>query len=600
MIASSTPESSNVRRLAVSDAGLFAATVDAGCVTVFDSGLCSMISEIGIAGSGDANDVAFVGAQPRLVVLARAASRTLLHVIDPTGPRKLGELVLPAGSRIGAVGGDQVFVLATPSGIIDVSRTDLQFAQISVRTAVTAASALGPDQFLLASAGALEEWTTVHNLPKPTRRLRFGSPIEAQRIGGNAQRVWVLPRRDPDRIEVISLGNRSTRTIQLPEPAARVAGHASGNALIAIGAGTASAYVVNLAKIEPPARIDHGPVHDAVWFGPGRSLLIWPVDRSPEVVASPCEPADADREPAHPIEEPVGPPRGARPVTEPTTSRPARVPPEPTEEVAVAELRSGRELLDVWRQRLRQVAGPGAEAGPVLVLGDALPEVAELPMSEGWRGTIATWARAMLGRSRRPFPALDPSIFDEVLARLGLEPQRAAVGLLYGARLLGSHGVAAYDMASAVDWRWNDILAGALLATGAVTWRADRLHLAAEVVAALDERPPITGVLVGDGGSAEPIRTAVIAPTHLGDDVIARWAADLLGRCLFTSGPGGQRRAARFSLEASARGLVPFLRVGAGSVTALPLTCVVAVPDEAIADQLALDVRATWRDDHER
>jgi hypothetical protein len=630
MRAPSAAESSGARRLIVSESGQLAATVEGGRIAVFDGQRHAAVSEIGIDGDAESNDVVFVGARPRLVVLERSAARAVLHVIDPIGPAKLGELVLHAGAQIAAVGGDQIFVIASVSGIVDASRTDLQFVQLSVRTAVTAASALAPELFLVASGGALEEWTTAHNAPKPVRRLRFASPIEAQRIGGHARRVWVVPRRDPDRVDILSLGSRSTRTVELPEPAARIAAHPAGHALIAVGARTRTAYVVNLARTAAPERIDRGPVHDAVWSAGGQAILIWPVDGVPEVVAAPSDLADlggergrSPDERARPLDERARPAAPATPAAWTASSAPsapaaavaeasARSSDETAADATPGEPLSRGELLGAWRQRLRGAAGsdpgirlgsdpaiplgldPGSEAVPVLAITDAIPELTEHRGGEGWRGALATWTRAVLARSRRPFPVLDPSILDAVVTRLGLAPQRAAVGLLYGAHLLGSHGIAAYDAASALDWQWGDVLAGALLASGTAVWRADRLHLAAELVATLDERPPIAGVLVGDGASTEPIRAAVIAPPELPDDAAAEWAASVIGRRLLATGPRGEHRPARFSLEARARGVTPFLRVGATAPPVLPSTCVVAVPDAAFADRLALDVHATW------
>lgn len=89
-----------------------------------------------------------------------------------------------------------------------------------MRNPVIVAGRLGPGRFLVASGGALEEWDG--ETRAPVRRLRVDRPVHPEHLGGNAERIWIVSRNACNLVEVVSLANRSTRRIELPEPVARV------------------------------------------------------------------------------------------------------------------------------------------------------------------------------------------------------------------------------------------------------------------------------------------------------------------------------------------------------------------------------------------
>jgi len=132
------------------------------------------------------------------------------------------------------------------------------------------------------------------------------------------------------------------------------------------------------------------------------------------------------------------------------------------------------------------------------------------------------------------------------------------VALAYAGYLMGGRGLAFADLARALDHRWDEALGrGALAASGAMRWRSGRAMLAPAVAAFLDERGPVTGVIVGaarDAGASDgPI--AVVAPGAALEDVAER-CAPLVGAVLV---PRTGARAASIRVEARLREARPIV-----------------------------------------
>ena len=545
------PASDEQVRLLAPYSGGQVALVEAGRALVLELPGLTTVSEIGLP--GDDCDVAYVGS--RLVVLARSATDSTLHVIEPSGPTKLGAIKLRGAARIAAIAGDHVLVTGTSTWVVEIGKLENGALALPLRGALTAAGT-SDARLLLCVAGALEEWDPV--LRKPARRLRVDQAIEPWLVGGNEERVWIVSRKQPQQLDIVGLAKKSTRRIELPEPVARVVPHRSGDVVVAIGE-SSRPYVVFVDRQAPIAPLDP-LIGDVAWLGRGLTLAVRTVDGQIALVSV------GDDEPEVPRPAPL--PR----IVEPPS------PPEPEPPPAPKWTRDDiSSRLAAWRQRVSEKRAD--DPAPTI---DNATDV----HPGGWRNELASWARAVCARSYRDLPRLDYGALDEVTERLALvERDREAVALLYGAYLNGIAHVAPIVLAPAVGWQWQDALGGgALAASGAVRWRAGQIRLAPELIAAIDERPPLHGTLVGEGPIDRIV--AIVAP----DDVpLAQLAAWCEIAELFVADRKGTTRA--FLLEARARGLAAIVRATSLPALELPTRGVVVVAQQSEARH---EIVATW------
>jgi hypothetical protein len=286
-------------RLAASPEGALIGVYEPGLIAVLRVPDLAPIAEIGVDGELGDNDVAFAGR--RLIVASRSTAHTRIHVVDPTaqaGPTKLGEVVLAGAMHLAAVAGDHVLASGAGTAIIDLSRPEPTAAALPIRGAVIAAGAMGRDGFAIAAGDALEEWAAAARTP--LRRLRLGRPLELAFVGGHADRVWLVPRRRPHRIDVVELARRSTHahahTTELVGEPRRVVANAPGDLVAAICGDTAATYVVDLARRVPPLRIDRGPMCDVAWLG-ARTLVLKAHGQPLELLSIPRPGAQVLRDP---------------------------------------------------------------------------------------------------------------------------------------------------------------------------------------------------------------------------------------------------------------------------------------------------------------
>jgi hypothetical protein len=541
------------------------AMIEEDRVTVIDLATMRARAEIGLPGAIEDTDVALAGVPSRLVVVTRSPTETRLFVVDPSGPEKIGEATTRPNMRLGAVTQDYVLLIGATTALVDLRNLDRPPSTLPVRGAVTAAGSMGDSRIVLVMAGVLEEWDA--STRAPVKRMRLDRPLDLTAIGGSERRIWMVMKAAPQRIEVLSSQTKTTRVIELPEAIERLHVHPYIDVLLAVGA--TSAFVVRPDR-DQFTRISGGPFHDCVWGG--NQIVAWPVGGFPQVMPSPVELKDLNAE----LDDHEEPPDEATPEPD--------VPIDVRAEVATQNLRSTvttptfSERLATWRSKLDDTRQTPAPVIPIPIgepSADAAAQILQPRSAGGWRGEVVTWTRAILGRSHRPIPFLDPAVLDELLARFELHSDaRPAIVLLYGAHLLGDD-VSRYDLASVIEFRWDTLATGALATCPLVRTRKDRFTLLREASAALDEGPPRRGTLVGTG-TGDPRRTALVAPPSVDAHAVAAWGESLAGAPLFVANARGHAKLDRFVLEARIRGAVPVM------------------PDDATASAHGLSVVGHW------
>src|SRR3954462_11419538 len=93
-------------RVSVSGDGTPAAVHEPARVTLLEIPSAVAFAEIGVDPDSLANDIAWIGAPPRLLVRAGYAAHSTVHLLDPRGPRAIAEIRLESPMRLfAAVGG---------------------------------------------------------------------------------------------------------------------------------------------------------------------------------------------------------------------------------------------------------------------------------------------------------------------------------------------------------------------------------------------------------------------------------------------------------------------------------------------------------------
>lgn len=645
MVARSVTEASGYTpegrpRIAIASDGTLAAIADAGRAVVLELPGGAPFAEIGIDPAAAASEVAWVGAPPRLIVLARYETHSTVHLIDPHGPRTITEIRLEAPMRLFASVGTYALAVGSVGTAVlsatDTHLTPYQFPSRGVPTAAGPAAA----NFVVALGGSIEEWDPQSRIPK--RRLKLAKPAVITALGGSDRVVWMVTQADPSRIDVIPLINRGQPNLhELPEPIAHVAGHPRSDLLACVGAESGKVYVVDLdgrtrtrtLALEPVVRADavalvHGRISGVLAAQAGKRIALQSldgrdVDIDTQVTSRPvltarteAESTDGKRstlghegDPDAPeVTRPSPPPlpRAATPLPEPLPPSPDPTPPPlPPSPLPPIGPRLTPSPDSMWTGRGTAAPLPVAPEPPpapppppqdrfspwkeriaeVQARNEGLPWLDARP---SWRDDVVVWARAMMGTSAdRAVPRATQ--LDALAQRFDLAPELVpALALLYGAHLLGERGAAPADVARVLGRRWDEALGtGRLAQRGIARYAKSRVSLAAPLQRALDELAPGTGVLVGAAGDISLLGPCVVvdAGTPLAT-LAARHLARVGGAILAAH---DEADPIELFVEARARGAVPMLRIDAGEIVELGTDpAVLVVADDAAADQLGV------------
>ena len=232
-------------RVSVSGDGSLAAIHESSRVTILEIPSGAAFAEIGVDPDALASEVAWVGAPPRLLVLARYAAHSTVHLLDPHGPRSIAEIRLESPMRLFATVGASALVGGSlGAAVLAASESHLTPYQFPTRTVPVAAGAAA-GQFVVALAGSIEEWDPQSRTPK--RRLRLPRAAAITAVGGSERVVWMTTQQEPARIDVIPLVNRGQpKAHDLPEPIGRIAGHPRSDLVACVGADSGRLYIVDL------------------------------------------------------------------------------------------------------------------------------------------------------------------------------------------------------------------------------------------------------------------------------------------------------------------------------------------------------------------
>ncbi len=243
-------------------------------------------------------DVAWLGAPPRLLVLARHAEHSTAQLYAPYEAHAIAEIEVAASVwMLASVNAHALVVGTHGAAILTAGEAHLTPYQFPARMKPTVAGAAG-NQFVAALPGVIEEWDPQSRVPK--RRLRLPRPAPIEALGGSERVVWMVTTQAPTRVDVLPLINRGQpRSHELPEPIAMAAGHPRSDLVACIGADTARAYALDLdgrARLRSLAfpRLDRV---EAIALAIGRMPGIVAVQRGRPLAFTPLDPREA-REPA--------------------------------------------------------------------------------------------------------------------------------------------------------------------------------------------------------------------------------------------------------------------------------------------------------------
>jgi len=627
-------------RVSVAGDGSLAAIHEAARVTILEIPGGAAFAEIGVDPDALASEVAWIGTPPRLLVLARYAAHSTVHLLDPYGPRSIAEIRLEAPMRLFAtVGASALVVGSLGAAVLAASDTHLTPYQFPTRSVPVAAGAAA-GQFVVALAGSIEEWDPQSRMPK--RRLRLPRAAAITAVGGSERVVWMTTQQEPARIDVIPLVNRGQpKAHDLPEPIARIAGHPRSDLVACVGADSGRLYIVDLdgrtrLRVIGPEGIDRidataliiGRMVGVLAAQAHHPVAIVPLDGrdlDPEAGAPPrSDPAiraafgDEPDEPGAPgepgagprLEAPVppppvaaastaaSPPTAARPVAPPASAaslfRHPTSPAAPPRSVAAAAPRpvqSTSERFSAWRDLVRQDQPRADPIPPAVVPGSAAAHPAgPLPRGDArqsWRDEVVAWSRAVTAGAMDTNAPASPAIL-AVLARFELALQlQPVLVLLYGAHLCGERGAAPIDVARVLDRQWDEALGrGELAERGVAEYAGSRVALSPVILRVLDERPPATGTLVGEPGTVALLGPCIVVA---GDEPLTQVAEPCLARvggAILAARDDADRAALLF--EARAYGAAPMLRAPASLDAAPTEAAIFVVGDADLADRLGV------------
>jgi hypothetical protein len=584
-------------RLAVAIDGTLAAIHEPARITIVELPGIAPFAEIGIDANAVASDVAWIGMPPRLLVVSRYAAHSVVHLLDPSGPRTIAEIRLESPMTLfGTTGNHALVVGALGAAVLTASESHLTPYQFPARAVPVAAGAAG-GQFVVALPSAIEEWDPAARMPK--RRLKLPRPSVITALGGTERVVWMTTQHDRKRVDVVPLVNRGQpKTHDVPEAIAEVTAHARVDLLACVGGDTGRLYVVDLdgragMRVVGPPGIDRvesaalvvGRMLGVLAAQANRPVALVSLDGREQSEAVPVAPApakapeppsvrstltdDDDDEPEEPAppppEEPPAKPSLFRPTA--LASSPVAKPVPPPAAAASKPALSTTERLSAWRERMHDVPASGGH-----VSSDRRPT---------WRDRAGSWYRAVAaGSAVREAPV--STAIGQLVVRLDLPPElQPALVLLYGAHLAGG-GAAPLDIARVLDRNWAEALGRGLLAgRGIAIHRDSRVHLAPAILRALDELPPVTGTLVGEPGTVSLLGPcAVVAPADISLTELAERYLGQVGSAILA----GHEHVAtsEIVLEARAHGAVPMVR------TPVADPAIIVAASERAADELGL------------
>lgn len=592
-------------RLAVAVDGTLAAIHEPARITIVELPGIAPFAEIGIDPETVASDVAWIGMPPRLLVVSRYATHSVVHLIDPSGPRTVAEIRLESPMKLfGTTGSHALVVGARGAAVLTATDTHLTPYQFPAR-AVPIAAGAAANQFVVALPAGIEEWDPAARMPK--RRLKLPRPSVITALGGTERVVWLTTQNDPTHIDVIPLVNRGQpKTHEVPEPIAQVTAHPRVDLLACVGAESGRLYILDLdgrsgmRVVGPPgiARVESAVLVVGRLLGVLAAQANHPValvsldgreqpDVAPVPAAPPKEPespptkstlfdSDGGEDDDLPAETPTvvalrSPPEEAP--AKPSLFRPASPVAPPPEKPAPAAVPSSNpsvstsERLSAWRERMLDTpAGSGGQAS-----GERRPT---------WRDRAASWYRAVAaGSAVREAPV--SNAIAQLLVRLDIPAElQPALVLLYGAHLAGG-SAAPVDIARALDRNWTEALGrGELARRGIARYEDSRVRLSRTIQRALDELPPETGTLVGEPGTVSLIGPcAVVAAANVSMTTLAERFLAAVGGAILVGDASEE-----LLLEARARGAVPMARTR----SVIDQAIIMVVDTEHAADQLGV------------
>jgi hypothetical protein len=639
-------------RIAIASDGSLAAIAERSRIVVVTLPGGAVLAEIGADPGASATELGWVGPPARLVVLSRHGGHSSVHLVDPYGPRSLAEIRLESPMRLYATVGPHALAAgAQGAAVLTAGEAHLVPYQFPARGIPLAAGPAG-GQFLVALPGGIEEWDPQARMPKRRLRLPRPAAITAlggservvwmttQQEPARVDVIPLVPRGQPrahdlpepiahasghprsdllvclgaqsHRLYVVDLdGKKPLRPLPLPGlEQVEAAGLAVGRTIAVLGAqaqrplalvvleeapGPAepppAVATVTLAAVSPAAaaRADDD---DEPAEPPRPSTLTDPdfvaPAPSPSSPSSPSSSALAAAFP--PVRVPAAAPSpvpAAAPSPVPVAA-PAAAPapaPSPVQVPTSAPLAAApRPAAPLGFTTAAAPAPPSRQAAvgaPV-----AAPAAAADPAR--WRDDVVAWTRAVAAGVEREPPAA-PAI-DAIAARLELSPPlRRALILLYGAHLCGEPGAAPVDVARVCERGWDEALGRGKLAEARLAiYERSRVRLAAPVLRALDELPPVAGTLFGPPGSPALLAPwAAVAPGEPLEELAARLSMQI-GGAILAARPGADP--AELYLEARARGAVPLLRAGAEAAPSPTEPAILVVDDEAAAERLGTPI----------
>jgi hypothetical protein len=218
------------------------------------------VAELGLEGAAEDTDVVWVGPPTRLLVVTRGAQHSTVHLVDPlgpAGPAPLAQIRIEAAMRLrAAVGPYALAISARSAAVLMAGEAQITPYQFPARGLPSVAGAAAR-QFVVAVAGAIEEWDPQQRIPK--RRLRLPRAAAITALGGSERLVWVTTQQDPHRIDVIPLVNTGQpRAHELPEPIAEVSGVPHRETIVCRGATSGGLYILDLEGRAPTSVIAPG------------------------------------------------------------------------------------------------------------------------------------------------------------------------------------------------------------------------------------------------------------------------------------------------------------------------------------------------------
>jgi len=552
--------------------------------------------------TAEGTEIAWIGTPPRLLVVSRFATQSTVHLLDPHGPRTVAEIRMESPIRLFATSGSYALVGgAVGAAVLATTESTVMPYQFPTRMPPRAAGTV-VGLFVVAVAGAIEEWDPQARMPR--RRFRLPQAATITALGGSDRVLWMTTQHDPARIDVIPLVNRGQpKSHDLPEPIASVSGHPRSDLIACVGATTGRLYLLDLDG-RAALRVLDTPGLDRVEAASlvvgrgtavlaaqtGRPVAIVSVDgreSMPEIRLPPAHAPEPPIEPTpppsrsslvedEPAEEPIAAPRPASSLFAPAPAR-APMPTARVEPVPQVEPKAPlSERISGWRSRAR--------AAPPVARPTAPPELAST-----WRTEVVAWTRAIVGGADRAPPA-SPEI-EALAARFGLPiGHAAAIVLAYGTHLVGERGATPVDIARVLGGRWDEGLGtGELAARGVMRYAGSRVRLVEQILRALDGLPPLHGVLVGAPGAVAVLGPcAVVGADDADGQAIAQGLIPRAASAILVA--DARAEPSSLVLEARARRAVPLVQAAAIDVARFPADepVILVVADADTAEQLGI------------